>query len=64
MITVYYVEACSGVHSGNCILGAGYTRKEAIKSAYGEGGKLPKHAWISEKKMIVSEADEFIMRHG
>jgi hypothetical protein len=47
MKTIYIVEARSGVHFGNCELGAGATRKGAIESAYGPGGRLPRHAWVS-----------------
>ena len=47
MDTLYVVEAESGVHYGNCELGVGLSRAAAIRDAYGPGGKLPHHAWVS-----------------
>lgn len=47
MKTIYIVEARSGVHYGNCELGVGATRAAAIADAYGPGGKLPRHAWVT-----------------
>ena len=50
MNTVYVVYAESGVHCGNCELGVGLSRADAIRNAYGPGGKLPRHAWVSVVK--------------
>ena len=54
MNTVYVVYAESGVHCGNCELGVGLSRADAIRNAYGPGGKLPRHAWVD----IVSREKE------
>jgi hypothetical protein len=48
MQKIFIVEAASGVHAGACVLGVGASRAEAVRDAYGPGGKLPYHAWVRE----------------
>jgi len=50
MNIIYVVYAESGIHCGNRELGVGLSRADAIRNAYGPGGKLSRHAWVSVVK--------------
>jgi len=56
--SVFVVLACSGIHAGNCIIGAGRSKSSAIADAYGPGGFLPSSHWINEYESMEVAAND------
>ena len=59
----FIIESASGVHSGNCVLGGGATKKEAWEDAFGPkpwgpfARKSAKKAWCTDQREA-NTADE------
>jgi len=63
-VTIHVVEAPSAFAGRTCILGVGFTRRAALESAYGPGGKLGRNASVYTRTVSPGEANELLYKYA